>query len=255
MKQRELTMRFHDQEFRTSPRSAKRRIFGLAWAPLFCFTAGCGASDVGGSSSAPDDESAQVSQAFTPTQPNVRPNINSLTPSARAGLRSGILEFITESILDEHANAHDWHHPSVGELFFSRHHDYLKKLENFFLAAGLPQFVPIPEWDPGTPIPAEFLVTDPLVSQAPLNQNPNRAIPPQFADNQLCKFSTASDMAIQVESWHDGVHGAVGGAMGSLDQAPGAPIFWIWHGLLDDMYHERTWRCETLPAIVTVIRT
>jgi hypothetical protein len=164
-----------------------------------------------------------------------------------------MLSFITQPVLDEHAAGHDWHHPDVGELFFSRHHDYLKQLEDYLLNNGFSQFVPVPEWNPGDAIPQEFRVTDPLVSQSPLNANPNMPVPSQYADDQLCKFANASALAQSIENWHDGVHGAVGGAMGSISQAPGAPIFWLWHGLLDDSYHERTWRCHTLPAIVASI--
>jgi hypothetical protein len=200
----------------------------------------------------PFENVASSKEAFTATQPVVRPNVYDFDASERSTLANGILAFITQPVLDEHTAGHDWHHPSVGELFFTRHHDYLKQLESYLLTNGLSQFVPVPEWDPGTPIPDQFMVTDPLVSGA-LNQNPNMPIPSAFQDSVLCSFATASAMAVQVESWHDSVHGAVGGAMGSVPTAPGAPIFWLWHGLLDDMYHERTWRCETLPAWFTVV--
>jgi hypothetical protein len=190
----------------------------------------------------------QTSQAFTATQPEVRPTIYDFSASQRSTLVNGMLAFITQPVLDEHANAHDWHHPAVGELFFSRHHDYLNQLEAYLLNNALGAFVPVPEWDPGTPIPNEFMVTDPLVSQAAMNQNPNMPVPGQFADSELCEFADANEMAQTVETWHDQVHGAVGGAMGVISSAPGAPIFWLWHGLLDDMYHERTWRCQLLPA-------
>jgi len=196
----------------------------------------------------------RTDQALTPTQPFVRPNIYDFGPSQRATLVNGILDFITQPIIDEHAQAHDWHHPGVGELFFIRHHEYLDQLEDYLLGHGLSGFVPVPEWDPVTAIPAEFLVADPLVTQAPMNANPNPPIHPEFADTELCKFATASDMAKAVEEWHDGVHTAVGGAMFLRETAAGAPIFWLWHGFLDDMYHERTWRCETLPALVVATR-
>jgi hypothetical protein len=201
----------------------------------------------------PQEEIAQIAQALTPSQPTRRPTIQELSPSERQTLANAIITFVTPSVLTEHSNGHDWHHPSVGELFFIRHHDYLNQLENYLLSNGLARFVPVPEWDPGTPIPPEFLVADPLVSQAPMNQTPNRPVPAQFADSQLCNFASTSALAVAIEPWHDSVHGAVGGAMGSVAQAPGAPIFWLWHGLLDDTYHERTWRCETLPAIIVAL--
>jgi hypothetical protein len=96
-------------------------------------------------------------------------------------------------------------------------------------------------------------VTDPLVSRASLNANPNMPIPPGFTPAELCNFRDASHLAEQIEGWHDDVHGAVGGAMASIDSAPGAPIFWLWHGFLDHLYHEREWRCAVLPALVSVV--
>ena len=63
--------------------------------------------------------------------PGTRRNIHDLSSAARTRLRNAILAFITQPILAEHACAHDWHHPAVGSLFFSRHHTYLNKLEAY----------------------------------------------------------------------------------------------------------------------------
>jgi len=200
---------------------------------------GCGAS-------AAEEGTAEVGQAreaLAPVVPGTRPNIHSLTPQQRTTLVNGILAFITQPILDEHALAHDWHHPSNGEKFFIKHHEYLNKLETYLTNNGLGQFVPLPEWDPGTPIPNEFFVVDPLVGDYPLvNQNPNLPLPAQF--NDLCSFADASQLASQLEAFHDGVHVTIAGAMGFISLAPGAPIFWLWHGFLDDQYHEYEARCE-----------
>jgi len=187
-------------------------------------------------------EATQTSQALTAVPPGTRPSIQSLSSNQRTRLASAIIAFITQPILTEHANAHDWHHPANGELFFIRHHDYLNKLESYLSANGLGEFVPLPYWNPGTSIPTEFLVTDPLVTQASMNANPNQPVPSSF--NDLCSFPNASTLAEQLEVYHNGVHTVVGGAMGSLSAAPGAPIFWLWHGFLDDMYHTYEGRCE-----------
>lgn len=200
-----------------------------------------------------DESVGRESEALTPTQPFERRDIYDLTAAQRTSLANAILAFITQPVLDEHANGHDWHHPAVGELFFSRHHDYLNQLENYLLANGFSQFVPLPTWDPGTPIPPQFLVADPLVTQSSMNATPNMPMPEAFADSALCLFEDASDLAVQIEGWHDDVHVVVGGAMSSVPSAPGAPIFWLWHGFLDHLYHERYWRCVDLPAIATVI--
>ena len=200
-----------------------------------------------------ESDVGRVSQAFTATQPFERPNVYDLSSSQRTTLVNAILAFITQPVLDEHADGHDWHHPAVGELFFSRHHDYLNQLENYLLDNGFSQFVPVPEWDPADPIPVQFRVADPLVTQTPMNPTPNLPLPTEFADSELCNFASASDLAVELEQWHDDVHVAVAGAMGSVPSAPGAPIFWLWHGFVDDIYHGRTWGCETLPALILTI--
>jgi hypothetical protein len=205
---------------------------------------------IGGCSVAADEEEqvveveqvGEVREALGVVVPGTRPNINDLTPQQRTSLVNGILAFITQPILDEHTGGHDWHHPANGELFFIRHHDYLNKLEAYLTSNGLGQFVPLPEWDPATRIPSEFLVADPLVTNAAMNANPNRPLPSAF--NNLCAFRNARELAVELESFHDGVHGAVGGAMSLVNAAPGAPIFWLWHGFLDDLYHDYEGRCE-----------
>lgn len=209
---------------------------------------GCGQAE-----SELDTEVRQSSQALTPIQPFVRPNIHELTPAQRTTLANAILAFITQPVLDEHSAGHDWHHPAVGELFFIRHHDYLNQLESYLFDNGFGEFLPLPEWDPAEPIPAEFLVADPLVTQAAMNPTPDLPRPARFEDSELCSFSSASALAEELEGWHDDVHVTVGGAMGSIPSAPGAPIFWLWHALVDDTYHERAWRCETLPALVLTV--
>ena len=232
-------------------KGAKMRTKSIETALLLggtLFIVACGAPDA-----TELEDVGSTSQALTPTQPFVRPDIYDFGSSDRTTLANAIMDFVTQPVLDEHDSGHDWHHPAVGELFFSRHHDYLNQLENYLLTNGFAQFVPVPEWDPGDAVPSEFLVADPLVSQAPMNANPNMPVPFEFTDQQLCKFANASALAQDLENWHDDVHGAVSGAMCCLDSAPGAPIFWLWHGLLDDTYHEYSWRCQTLPAIVVSI--
>jgi hypothetical protein len=216
-------------------RSAKAKVsFFLVMAAIGAMTPGCSDPALDGEASTFDEGTGEVSQALTPAP--TRYSIHAWPASERAVLASAILDFITQALLTEHAAAHDWHHPANGELFFSRHHDYLNKLENYLLANGLARFVPVPTWDPATSIPAEFLVVDPLVSGT-LNSNPNRPAPSRLRNVCAQPYATASELAVATESWHDGVHGAVGGPMRFTSTAPGAPIFWLWHAFLDHMYH------------------
>lgn len=218
-----------------------RYLAGLLLASGGLLVSGCGVAEEDGESS------AFVAQSLEPLPPGQRRDIHDLSPSERAVLASAILDYITQPVIDEHSNAHDWHHPADGELFFIRHHEYLNKLETYLIAHGVGRFVPLPEWDPGTTIPDEFLVADELVRQTPMNPNPNKPLPAEF--NDLCSFPTLSDLAVNLENWHDGVHGAVGGAMAPLSESPGTPIFWLWHGFLDNMYHGYEWQCEGVRAL------
>ncbi len=216
----------------------------LLLAALGTSTLGCSGVPIEGDETAPgaaleasDEDIGSISEAFTAVRPGTRRTIQALSAADRTTLANAIVAFITQPILDEHINS-TWHH-AQSELFFSGHHGYLNKLENYLLANGLSQFVPVPMWNPGTAIPPEFLVLDPLVAGAgALNPNPNMPPPSHLVNVCSEPYATAGDLAIAVESpWHDQVHGAVGGAMSRLSTAPGAPIFWLWHGFLDEMYH------------------
>ena len=136
-------------------RALRSNLAAAAATALLLSGTGCGDTNVGGES-----DIAASTQALAAVPPGTRPNINSLSPSQRTTLANAILAFITPEILDEHSAGHDWHHPSNGELFFIRHHEFTNKLETYLMANGLSQFVPLPYWDPGTTIPSEFLVVD-----------------------------------------------------------------------------------------------
>lgn len=188
-----------------------------------------------------------TSEALMPVTPGARRVIQDLPASERKILADAILAFITPEILAEHANGHAWHQSNEG--FFSFHHLFLNKLEAYLTANGLGRFVPLPMWKPNTQIPAEFLVLDPLVSGA-LNPNPNKAIPANLVNVCSQPFDTADALAAATNPWHGDVHIAVGGAMANISTSPGAPIFWLWHGFLDDLYHTYQ-ACTTPRADVT----
>jgi hypothetical protein len=114
---------------------------------------------------------------------------------------------------------------------------YGAKLEAHLTANGLGQFVPLPKWNPRLSIPAPFLQAKALpgVPQTPLAANPER--PPPASVLSPCQYATAGAYARDaVESWHDTVHGAIGGAMTFVAYSPAAAIFWCWHAFIDDLY-------------------
>ena len=136
-------------------------------------------------------------------------------------------------------------------MFLPWHREYLSDLENFLIADGHPEFVPLPKWDPGKPIPTEFQVVDADCSAPPscaplVNTNPMRPLPSNLAPANICtNYSTAEALRLGppspgLESWHNGVHVAVGGTMGAFN-SPAAVVFWPWHAMVDDVW--RTWQC------------
>jgi hypothetical protein len=144
-----------------------------------------------------------------------------------------------------------------GSLFFVHHRDYLASLESYLSTLHLPHLPQgrLPFWLPSTPIPAPFAgVPTPQVDcytggaltnacdwqyGALLTSNPNIPIPARYSLGSICSFPTldalADDICPTDGGLHNDVHNALGGTMKVLD-APAAPIFWVFHATLDDIY-------------------
>jgi concanavalin A-like lectin/glucanase superfamily protein/tyrosinase-like protein len=205
-------------------------------------------------------------QARVPEAPpsgcELRPDLNDdFTPAERATLASSMQDFLQGPVLNMHLTTPGIHGSS---LFLPWHREYISDLENFLIAEGHPEFVPLPKWDPAKPIPAEFTAVDSDCSSPPscsalANTNPNLPLPSNLTPANICKnYSTAEDLRLGppnpgLESWHNGVHVSIGGAMGAFN-SPAAVVFWPWHGMVDDVW--RTWQCcprRFLPWAVTEI--
>lgn len=204
---------------------------------------------------------ARVPEA-PPSGCELRPDLNDdFTPAERATLASSMQDFLEGPVLNMHLVTPGIHGSS---LFLPWHREYISDLENFLIAEGHPEFVPLPKWDPAKPIPAEFTAIDSDCTTPPNcnalgNTNPNKPLPSNLAPANICSnYATAEDLRLgppspSLESWHNGVHGAVGGAMGAFN-SPAAVVFWPWHGMVDDVW--RTWQCcprRFLPFAVTEI--
>lgn len=177
-------------------------------------------------------------------------------------------------------------HPITGsashnyaEPFLTWHRDYIRDMEEWLLTQqGGRKFVPLPKWNPIDMIPNAFYIPSgvnpctslPSISVIPQvtpigSQNPASASSYNFNRFQnpttLCNYSagicsfrgswgTAIDnFACDLELEHDWVHGAIGGSMGSVRNASGAAIFWLWHAYVDDIYWDYQCLCQnTLPT-------
>jgi len=161
-----------------------------------------------------------------------RIDLNAIPATDRQQLVDLMLDYLTDEVIAQHMNI-----VHSGVDFFTGHRVYLGAMETWLAANGAAQFVPLPEWVPSNPIPAEFDVVK-APRPALQNLNPNMPPPPQFAFPSVCSTLTLQELSDAVNPWHGSVHVTIGGAMGNLMDAPAAPIFWCWHAYLDDIYFD-----------------
>jgi hypothetical protein len=173
-----------------------------------------------------------------------------------------MLNYINDAIVWEHnpnnPNAIVHH---MGEHAFITHRNYIGDLEAWLTTHGGGQFVPLPSWNPANPIPSEFNVVKPQddsTARPPLvNLNPHLPKPANLSPPALCSLTASADALwdAYTDGWHGQVHLTIGGTMGDITIAPAAPIFFCWHGYVDEIYED--WlRCkwsgwEDLGGIIT----
>lgn len=168
-----------------------------------------------------------------------RRNIYDFNPNERLELLGLMNMFLTDSIVAAHTMI-----THSGAHLLNGHRAYIQRLEEFLLTApgNRRRFVPLPKWDPGDPIPNEFQGIRPLdggglLGRPPLNNlTPNLPLPATFRQPNLCTFGTAENLGNAIDSWHGSVHVAVGGTMRDALVASAAPIFWLWHAFIDDVF-------------------
>ena len=179
-----------------------------------------------------------------------RPDIYSFTPTQRTQLKTLMDGYIDKVTAGEHCNTHGIHGSLI---FFPWHRGYVRRMEDYLATHGGSQFVPLPKWDPSTTIPAPF---DTFVDadcssytcmfgdgtcDPPFDTTPEVVIPQQFASN-LCSNTVFSQFSTNLEQqFHNGVHGAIGGVLKNY-RGPSAPIFWLWHAYVDDIWYQ--WECS-----------
>ena len=168
-----------------------------------------------------------------------RADLNGLPPQERKVLVNLMLQYLTDKIV---VSGHEEINHETEDLFIG-HREYIKKMESFLSSNGGGQFVPLPKWDPANPIPAEFNVVKPqdngTARPALVNLNPQRILPSEYKCPGLRqRFKTLLSLALDIDPWHGGAHNAVGGTMRDGRIAPAAPIFWCYHGFLDEIYYD-----------------
>jgi hypothetical protein len=177
-----------------------------------------------------------------------RADLNSLSPADRITLVNLILPYLTDAVVNAHTTIT---HQDIH--IFTGHRAYIDGMEAYLLSQGGVQFVPLPKWDPANPIPPEFNVVKPQdngTARAPMvNLNPNLPMPARFAYPAICGFSNGDALGNDVNGWHSNVHGTVGGTFGQFSIASAAPVFWCWHGFVDEIYYHSYHLCQTWQQI------
>jgi hypothetical protein len=145
---------------------------------------------------------------------------------------------LTDDFVQVHTGfVHDVHE---GHHFFEMHRDYVAAMEACVAELGGEALLPLPVWDPATPIPEAFQLVRPFDDgreRRPIaNPEPNRPIPASLLDPAICAIPDLHDLGHATIPWHNGVHGAVGGAMGFISTSPAALVFWPWHAYVDTVY-------------------
>ena len=161
--------------------------------------------------------------------------MNNLTVSDRRLLAGLIQQYATPEIIDIHWNAAQAGAHSDPVMFLTFHRDYIGGLEVYLSNQGFPQFAPLPAWNPAEPIPAEFNIPN-FGFRRLRNLNPNVSFSPEFDRQNLSDFRTAAELGMALMTRHNLVHQRIGGIMNDMRQAPLAPIFWPFHGFIDDIY-------------------
>lgn len=162
-----------------------------------------------------------------------RKEFSELPPAKRAKLRQLIDTYIaTKDPVGEHLAAQGDNDAKLHEEgFLAWHLVFIGKLENWLITNGGAEFVPLPYWDPATPIPAELNKN---------NRNPNRPLPGELRPGPIANIPNYMACNGFATPYHGEVHMNMGGQMPDADTSPGDPIFWPYHAFLIAVYEH--WR-------------
>jgi tyrosinase len=150
-----------------------------------------------------------------------------------------------------------WHHASVGgssfsyDLFLPWHRAYLSFFQNAALDQNDQAVLPWWDWTKQTGLPVAYTAAGsalesgsmPSISGQPARQttrNPKNpaTLPSAAAIDDLVKNTTDfRDFSNQLQGFHDGVHGWVGGDMGVIATSAFDPIFWAHHTMIDRIWY------------------
>jgi hypothetical protein len=169
-----------------------------------------------------------------PLHPSIhRKAISALSQQQQTKLRQLIDTYIiTKNPVGEHAAARgDMSLDLHGSGFLAWHNVFLAKLENWLVTNGGQEFVPLPYFDPATPIPAPFNKG---------NTDPNFPLPDSLSLEAIANLPDYTALNNEAVAYHNLAHRRFGGQMPFPPTSPSDPIFWPFHAFLVAVYEH--WR-------------
>jgi tyrosinase len=166
-----------------------------------------------------------------------------------------------------------WHHARVGpdlfayDLFLPWHRAYLVFFDNAARDQNPDAILPWWDWTSALShqngLPAAYASGGPALETGPVpaigsqparrtTRNPSdpASLPTEQEVEAVLQLTDFRDFSNQVQDIHDGLHGWVGGDMGSIGTSAFDPIFWAHHCMIDRLWY--LWQLRhgvnTIPA-------
>ncbi len=120
-----------------------------------------------------------------------------------------------------------------GHGFLAWHTVFIAQLEQWLVLNGGGEFVPLPCWDPDTPIPVEL-------NRGNHSPNPPVPFPQQLRPGPIVDIVSYEALNNIMVPYHNAVHNDMGGQMPFPMSSPSDPIFYPFHAFLLAVYEH--WR-------------
>jgi tyrosinase len=153
-----------------------------------------------------------------------------------------------------------WHHAAVGpdqfpyDLFLPWHRAYLTFFDNAARDQNAEAILPWWDWTSVTShqsgLPAAYTADGAALQTGPIpgingqaarrtRRNPGSParLPSQQRIDQILALTDFRDFSDKLQDVHDGVHGWVGGDMGSIGTSAFDPVFWAHHAMIDRVWY------------------
>jgi len=164
-----------------------------------------------------------------------RKSISTLTASARQRLRQLLEIYIaTQDPVGEHRRAgNDMTLHIHAHGFLAWHTVFIAKLEQWLVLNGGGDFVPLPYYDPDTPVPAEL-------NRGNTQPQPPVVFPDRLRPGPIADIPSYDVLNETIVPYHGDVHMGMGGQMPFAQSSPSDPIFYPFHAFLLAVYEH--WR-------------